>query len=389
MIDQKIGKHCTGCTACANSCPVSAIIMKPDSEGFLQPKVNHENCIRCGLCESVCSIATPQKSKCRDPEVYASWNLNEEIRKQSTSGGVFTALAQAFIEHGGYVAGAIYDSNFTIKHILTNTPEEITLLRQSKYAQSLLGNLFSQIEERLKNGKMVLFCGTPCQTSGLQRFLKKDYSTLYCCDFICRGVISPDVYRKFLEDSNKRHSAPLACVHFKNKEFGWNRFSTKLSYTDGSSYHLDRNTDYYMRGFLRHNLYIRPSCHVCAFKSIPRYADISLGDFWGIGKYKECLDNDMGTSAVLVSSEKGKQLISWSEDKLYLEKRTLDEVTTGNSCLLNSAGEGEFREYFFKRFRNQDFFKLVDRIDRMSLHLTPKDYILRNLSVIKHKLLGR
>lgn len=363
--------------------------MKADDEGFLQPVVNQEKCIKCGLCVKACPIATPQHSQCSEPQVYASWNVDEEIRRESTSGGVFTALAEVFIARGGYVAGAVYDHDFKIKHILTNNQEDISLLRQSKYAQSELGNLFFQIRDRLKMGYKVLFCGTPCQAAGLKRFLKKEYDGLYCCDFICRGVISPSVYQKFLSDCGKRHTAMLKRVHFKNKEFGWNRFSTKLSYDDGSSYHLDRDSDYYMRGFLKHNLYIRPSCHMCAFKSIPRYADISLGDFWGIGNYKACLDNDMGTSVVLVNSIKGKELIEWAKNQLYIEPRILDEVIAGNSCLLHSAQEGKFREYFFKKMKTQDFFRLIEKIDKKSVYLTPQERILRGLSNIKHKIVGK
>lgn len=389
MIDQVIGKRCTGCTACVNRCPVSVIRMEADDEGFLQPIVDQNTCIRCEVCTKVCPIITPKPSSYKEPDVYASWNFDEKIRKESTSGGVFTALAQAFITHGGIVAGATYDSDFGIKHILIEHEDEIALLRQSKYAQSKLEDLFLHIEDNLKQGKNVLFCGTPCQSVGLQRFLKKAYDNLYCCDFICRGVISPDVYRKFLHDCSQRHSAELMRVQFKNKDFGWNRFSTKLSYADGSVYHLDRNKDYYMRGYLKHNLYIRPCCYDCKFKSIPRHSDISLGDFWGIGNYKEQLDNDMGTSVVLVNSEKGKKILDWASHALYLELRSLDEVTHGNRCLLYSAEEGEFREFFFKKFRKYDFFKLIEKIDDKSLHLTIKDRVLRDLSKFKHKILGR
>ena len=370
-----------------NRCPVSAITMKNDKEGFLQPVVDEAACVNCKLCIIICPVVTHEENHYFMPEVYASWNLDENIRKESTSGGIFTALAQAFMRQDGFVAGAIYDDDFEIRHILTNLPDDIERLRQSKYAQSRLDNLFEQIEDRLKHNEKVLFCGTPCQSAGLQSFLQKEYDNLYCCDFICRGVISPTVYKKFLADCNKRHDSNLIRVHFKNKEFGWNRFSTKLSYEDGSAYHLDRDSDYFMRGYLKQNLYMRTSCYSCDFKSIPRCSDISLGDFWGIGRYKASLDDNLGTSVVLVNSEKGRTLLHWAESKLYLERRIMEEVVAGNSCLCNSAEKGEFRKYFFERFQNQDFFKLIDRIERKSLHLTITERIMKNLSDFKRNIL--
>ena len=384
MIDKNIGKNCTGCTACRNICPKNAITMREDREGFFYPVVEQEQCVSCGLCISVCPVLHFYKKEAyQEPEVYAGWNLEDDIRISSTSGGVFTALAEAVMERGGYVAGAIYDEQFSICHIVTDQKEMIPLLRQSKYAQSALSTVYREIKGLLDRGEMVLFCGTPCQSAGLQQYLKKDYEKSYFCDFICRGVISQKVYHKFLDDTAKQKKSTLKTVQFKNKDFGWNQFSTKLSFENQSIYQKDRNQDSYMRGYLKHNLFIRPSCSNCKFKEIPRNSDLSLGDFWGISNYNKELDNDRGTSVILVNSRKGKELLGWSKDRLFLEQRSLDEVLLGNQCLLHSAPAGEFRAYFFDHMDHESFEQLLLKIDRKAQHLTWKDIIMNLRNGIK------
>lgn len=388
MVSRDTVPNCTGCAACANACHLSAIEMIADNEGFFYPSVDNAKCVKCGKCRKSCpSVRDMDTSRFFQPDVYAAWNTDEQIRILSTSGGVFTALAEAIIEQGGHVAGAFYDEDFRICHGVVNSQEELPRLRQSKYAQSWVGNTFQEVSRLLKSGETVLFCGSPCQSAGLQQFLGKDYENLYCCDFICRGVISPKVYAKFLKDMQPDSSIAVDRVHFKNKDFGWNRFSTKLTFQDGSTYHKDRNEDYYMRGYLRHNLYIRPSCHQCQYKSLPRISDISLGDFWGIGNYDQTLDNEKGTSVILVNSEKGKALLALAQKSLVLHQRTLDEVKAGNSCLLQVAQPGKFRSFFFKKMDRYSFDKLILMIDKKSKAVPLRVVILRKLGILKRHLL--
>ena len=389
MIQNALDCNCTGCSACVNACPVSAITMEPDAFGFSMPRVNNEKCIKCRKCLISCPSLNPlQGSPYRDPEVFAAWHKDEQIRVESTSGGVFSALSEAVLARDGYVVGAEYDGEFLIRHTIIHSEKEIKRQRQSKYAQSDLGSIFSDIKKLLDNQQLVLFCGTPCQSAGLQKYLSKAYANLYCCDFICRGVISPKVYRKFLHDMHPASGAALNKVHFKNKDFGWNRFSTKLTFSDGSSYQRDRNEDYYMCGYLRHNLYLRDCCYQCDYKTLPRISDISLGDFWGIGNYDPSLDNEQGTSVVLVNSEKGQQLLRWACEQLVLTERTINEVLAGNSCLQTSATRGEFRDYFFKKIDNTHFAALIERIDKMSVKLSFTDRILQRLSAVKRWIMG-
>lgn len=378
MVDKIIGDCCTGCSACMNRCPKQAITLVPNSEGFWYPSVSQTKCVYCNLCISTCPILKPKQSlNFSDPEVYAAWNKDEEIRIESTSGGVFSALAKVFIQGGGCVVGARYCENFTIAHYLIKREEDISLLRQSKYAQSDLHSIFRTIQSKLKSGEKVLFCGTPCQVAGLQTFLNKEYCNLYTCDFICRGVISPKVYQKFLNDMSQKYGSVLRTVQFKNKDYGWNRFSTKLGFQNETCYQKDRDCDFYMKGYLKHNLFLRPSCHNCQFKSLPRVSDLSLGDFWGIGNYQKELDTNKGTSVVLINSPKGKELFLEMKDMLVYSKRTLNEVLTGNSCLLHSAPVGEFRTYFFRYMNKKPFDKLIEKIEYKSQHLTLKEKLAR------------
>lgn len=388
MIDNAPNCNCTGCSACVNACPVSAIAFVPNDKGFLIPKVDEGKCIKCRKCLAVCPSLSPLQKECyRGPAVYAAWNKDEAIRVDSTSGGVFSALAEEIIARGGYVVGAEYDAEFGVRHTIISGRNQIKQQRQSKYTQSDLGLVFRDVKTLLDKGSLVLFCGTPCQSAGLQKYLRKDYDNLFCCDFICRGVISPKVYRKFLADMLPCEGS-LQKVHFKNKDFGWNRFSTKLTFEDGSVYQKDRNDDYYMRGYLRHNLYLRDCCYQCDYKSLPRTSDISLGDFWGIGNYDPSLDNEQGTSVVLINSEKGNILFGWTGKRLMSTERTIEEVLSGNGCLLNSAARGEYRDYFFEKMDKVPFPKLIERIDEKSLKLSKKDKLFRLLSHIKHLLKG-
>lgn len=380
MVDKIIGEHCTGCSACVNRCPKQAISFVSDSEGFWYPSISQSKCTQCDLCINTCPILKPKRnSNFFEPKVYAAWNKDENIRIQSTSGGVFSALAKSFIRNGGYVVGAKYCNDFTIAHCIIEQEVDIPLLRQSKYAQSDLSDIFRKIQRKLKLGKKVLFCGTPCQSAGLQSFLNKDYSNLYTCDFICRGVISPKVYRKFLRDMSQRYDSALKTVQFKNKDYGWNLFSTKLGFQNGTSYQEDRNHDFYMKGYLKHNLYLRPSCHNCKFKIFPRVSDLSLGDFWGIGNYQKELDSNKGTSVVLINSQKGKELFFWMEDKIVYSERKLSEVLAGNACVLHSAPAGEFRSYFFRHIDKLPFDKLIEKIEYKSQHLTLKEKLAREI----------
>ena len=372
MINITDKTKCTGCSACVNVCPKSAIDFCDDPSGYRYPVVNETKCVNCSLCEKVCPIINPVdvSDNFNEPIVKAAWNLDKEIRINSTSGGVFSAIADSFIENGGFVVGAEYTEDFGIRHIVISDKDKIRQIRQSKYAHSYLGHIFKTIKNLLYNGEKVLFCGTPCQVAGLKKYLIKDYHNLFLVDFICRGIISQKIYKKYLESVERHTNSKITKVHFKNKDFGWNRFSTKLSLSNGDEYHKDRYHDEYMVGYLKYNLYLRPCCHDCQFKTLPRIADLSLGDFWGIANSDKTLDNDQGTSVVLINSEKGLKYFDGLSEMLFSTDSSIEQVVKGNSCLLNIAPKGEYSEYFYKHFEKKDFIELIHSVEK-------KDYFKR------------
>lgn len=331
---------CTGCFACMNTCPVDAVKVESDSQGFLCPVIDKSKCVSCGKCAESCPILREKKETIySEPKCYAAWSKDENIRFQSTSGGVFTHLAQSVIEDGGTVVGARYKSDQLVEHALIRKKEEIEQLRQSKYVQSEIGFIFREIEKELKSEKTLLFVGTPCQCAGLKAFLEKDYENLFLCDFICRGVNSPLVYVKYLRELEEKYGSKVKRVWFKNKTFGWNNFATKIIFEDGQEYIADRETDPFMLGYIKSKttLYMRDSCYKCQFKGANRPVDITLGDFWGVEKYFPNIETKNGISVVLVHTEKGKLFFNKTTDRLFILSSSLEKVFSNNPCAIKSV----------------------------------------------------
>ena len=361
MID-KVKDACTGCSACHIKCPVDAIHMSPDMEGFLRPEIDMAVCIQCQLCEKVCSVLPSHKGReTQPPEVFAAWTRDNELRIQSTSGGIFSELARQILNQRGWVAGARYYPDHSVGHTCINTEENLPILRQSKYLQSALGQTLHEVKALADTGVQVLFCGTPCQAAGLHALLGKEYSNVIICDFICRGVTSPMVYQMYLSDLEKEFGAPVEMIQFKNKNIGWNQFCTFIRFQNGKTYQKDRYQDAYMFGYLKSNLYIRPCCYECKFKDIKRVADISLGDFWGIGNTRPHLDQNKGTSLVLLNTEKGRALFASVKDRLVWESCTYEESLAGNLALRQSPLRPRNRQAFFALLQSTGSFHAVMR----------------------------
>lgn len=355
-------KDCCGCQVCMNICPKQCISMQPDDEGFLYPCVDHETCIECGLCEKRCpAVNRAETANEFEQKVFACWNLDPDTRINSTSGGIISALSEKVIEAGGYVVGAYYKDDFTVAHMIGSNSDDINLLRQSKYLQSDTGMIYQAVKNALKTGKTVLFCGTPCHNAALRNYLIKIPDNLIQCDFICRGVISPKVFTCFLEYLEKKYHGKVTKVQFKNKDFGWNRFSTKIRFDNGAEYIKDRYHDPYMVSYLRYSVSLRPSCYECKYKGSERFADITVGDFWGIGALNPELDENKGTSLVIINSQKGRDAFDSIGDTVFYEERAMADIPGGNMCFTKSPKPGKFRELFFKDLGKKSFGSIYKR----------------------------
>lgn len=341
-----IKDNCYGCSACLNICPNNAIEMQENEEGFKYPVIN-KNCTNCGLCKKVCPHLAGNFENNSNPKCFA-FMASDDIRMKSSSGGAFPVLAKYFIERGGYVAGAVYNENIEVQHIISNKLEDIEKMRNSKYFQSNINNCYLETKKILENNGLVLFTGTPCQIAGLKSFLRKDYTNLYCVDIICHGVPSPKVFRKYIKEKLKNKDEKWLSTNFRDKS---NEFWSKLTITTKTTITTTRDSaqnDVFMRAFLS-NMCLRKTCTNCKFQTIPRQGDITIGDFWGIWKYDKNLNDEKGTSAVLNNNQKGKFLIDiLKENAKCFKSVPLKYALKGNPCLTSSSIAHNARNLFFK-----------------------------------------
>jgi len=352
-------EECNGCCACVDVCPTKAISLKIDFEGFWYPEVTKSLCTDCGLCEKVCPELHASELKKNDfdkPICYAAHHKNIEIRFDSTSGGLFSALANQSYKEGGYVGGAIYNNDFSVRHIISNDKKDLEKIRSSKYLQSDASNLYLQINNLVKRGEKVLVCGTPCQMAALRRFLQKDYENLIIVDFVCLGVNSPKVFRKYLDSLELKAGSKVSYVKAKNKELGWRTLTTRVAFENGDFIYDPINTNLFTQGYIVARCYCRPSCYSCKFKGFPRIADITLADFWGIEKIDKSLDNDLGTSMVLLNSNKGVNFFESIKAKIAYREVPFETILPGNKALISPIAPSKIdRTSFFKELNFETF----------------------------------
>lgn len=353
-------KSCTGCAACFNICPVDAIKMEYNEEGFLYPVIDEEKCILCGKCAKICpELNIDKKNKLfhEKGECYAMM-AEDEIRKVSSSGGAFSLLAEYILEQNGCVCGASFADDFmSVKHVVVINRDNLGQLRGSKYLQSDIQESYRVLEEYLKQGKQVLFSGTPCQVSGFKMYLSKEYKNLLLVDIICHGVPSPKIYQKYVKE--KSNGRKLVKTDFREKAYwGWGT-ATSLFFEDGSVYRGDCYTDEYWRGFLG-GLETRACCGECQYANPQRVGDITLGDFWGVKEISQKLDDSKGTSLLLVNSKKGHEFLRVIQKNcLLLEKIELSKVLelgkTRNGQLLHPTKSHWARKRFFELVQTKSF----------------------------------
>lgn len=396
-IDNK--QSCSGCSACVQACPKQCISFEEDEQGFRYPSVNNELCVNCGLCEKVCPCIN-ENEQTIPLDIYAAKNPDEEIRKDSSSGGIFTMLAESIIDEGGVVFGARFNEKWNVVHDYTETKEGLAAFRGSKYVQSVIGDTYKQVRDFLKADRKVLFSGTPCQIAGLRLFLRKDYDNLYTVDFICHGVPSPGVFRWYLQEeinnyaarqssekiqfcSSPIHSIPkgdvllpegvsIEGIRFRDKREGWKKYSFVLLLAEASaegkkntvlfSSNVCENT--FLKGFCS-DLYLRPSCHKCPSRDFKSGSDIIIADFWGQEYMFPEFDNDTGVSSVIVKTEKGRQLLSILKNPI-IERKNIDQVLLYNPSLVFSKQTPSQSRKFWNMPLNMTFNARVNKARTIS-----------------------
>ena len=346
---------CVGCQACATICPKSAIDMVI-TDGFKYPQINMDKCVDCHLCEKVCPAINELKNTNSDkPEVLAVWSKDTQLRTSCTSGGACYELSKHFISTGGYVAGVVWTADYrNAQYILTNNLKDLERLKQTKYFQPRMDDIYSKVKKILENGDKVLYIGSACTNDALKKFLGKDYDNLYCLDYICRGYTSQVFHDKRIQYLEQKHKSKIKHVQYKNKKMGWTKFGTLFTFENGDEEYINRADDSYELMFKIEDNNTRPSCYVCKYRAVPRHTDITVGDFWGIkGANPEDLQN--GISAVILSSEKGKKLFEEVSDSFVYEEHQISEVSAGNGALLNQFKMSDNAHSFFEDLNSISF----------------------------------
>ena len=349
MVQLATERSCTGCMACASVCPKNCITMKADADGFSCPVVDEAACVGCGLCEKACPVLTEAQYK-HTPTAYAARSQDTAMRLESSSGGVFTELARQILAQGGAVFGAVYDENFRVVHACAEDESTLAKMRGAKYAQSDLTGIFRDVKARLNRGQQVLFAGTPCQVAGLLGFLGRYYENLITVDFVCHSVPSPMVWAEYVKSLGD-----VASVNLSAKDTGWSRYRYCHRFEDrsGAVRRIPNGESLYMKLFVGDYIN-RRSCSECHFKGYARGSDLTIGDFWGIWDIAPDLDDNMGTSVVLVQSERGRILWDAVCPSLDIREVTLEEASRQNRAMLVPAPASKNRDAVLEQVRRGD-----------------------------------
>lgn len=368
--NEEHGTHCTGCSACLSICPKGCITMAKDNEGFLYPHVEQSSCIHCRACLNTC-LASENMPKSPKVKALVMQNRNDGIRTISSSGGVFYELAKVVIDKGGVVFGVRLNEANVAVHCSASTMSELMPMLGSKYVQSEIGDTFAKARDLLQMGKTVLYSGTPCQIAGLKAFLRKDYANLLAVDIICHGTPSNKAWQAYL----KAHK-PIKNASFRNKDKGWAGFSMKLEHEKGF-YRKNLETDAYLYAFL-HNLNLRRSCYDCRFKTVQRCSDLTLGDFWGVDRVIKGWNDDMGTSLVLVQSDKGQKLLE-QIDCFRQDEVEVDAALRWNTAAKQSVLRPNARDDFYNRLDSEPFGQVCPKIKKSQIRkIKERLYKLKN-----------
>lgn len=353
-------KMCTGCAACVNICPKNALKLKQDEFGYYRAELEAILCVNCGLCEKVCpALKLPEKHNNEKPECVAFIAKEEEVLKSSSSGGVFSLLAREAFRKQGYVAGAAWKSDFSVEHILIDKEDDLHKLQKSKYLQTYIGDSFKKVKEKLQKGEFVLYTGCPCQIAGLKKYLGKEYDNLILVDLLCGNSPSAKFFKKYLDESFPQG---ILKYEFRNKKQGWNSECVKITLANGEELvRRGEAQDNYQRVYHNHTM-CAPHCENCKYQALPRFGDLTIGDFWGYSKRDKDIDTKKGISVVLINNEKGKKYFDLiPQESINVKKNVPLEWLGGNGYALKGHNySSPYRDRFYEAIQKISFSKAVE-----------------------------
>jgi polysaccharide pyruvyl transferase WcaK-like protein/coenzyme F420-reducing hydrogenase beta subunit len=350
--------RCTGCGLCVAACASSAISMQESADGFLYPLIEDELCSHCDLCEQICPARQKQPAQ-PQPKAYAACCIDEKTRLVSSSGGIFTPLAQDLFKFGGYVCGAVYNTSLGVVHTIIEDASDLPLLRGSKYRQSDLSLVYAPIRQLLEAERPILFVGTPCQTMAIRAWCN-DHNYLLTAALACHGVPSPLLFNKYISEIEKKQGQKALYVDFKYKGLGWRRAQTRIHFSGGVFYDDLNRESAFMQAFLG-NLCLRLSCHDCYAKG-GAYADLLIGDYWGIEKVLPGFGDDKGVSVVLAMSNKGRSALLGISNQLQLQETTFADAWRYNPAIVRSMPYNARRQDFLNQLNDKPLAELVNSL---------------------------
>lgn len=365
----EIGNACTGCMACLASCPFDAIT-QTERDGFYYPIIDYDKCRQCGKCEKACPVIARQNNDfgewtpVQEAHCHIGWHTNAEVRRVSSSGGIFSACAEKVLDDGGVVCGAIYDENMVIRHVAIENRADLEALRRSKYAQSDTSKIFHDVEPYLKANRRILFCGTPCQVAAMRRVFPRDrFPNLILISLACMAVASPVVFRQYVAWVEQKYGDKMVELAFRTKKYGWTVGMKIATFKNKGERTLILEESFFMRGFLRDN-FIRHSCEGCQFRKGSSGADLTLGDFWGCGRfYRGAVGNKhrLGFSGVVVYTPEGESLLT-DNQHVYIEEVPLDELLNYNKGWLPEVKVKRTAQEFLEASRGDPSMSFVTKM---------------------------
>lgn len=401
-------QNCTGCALCANVCAHDAINMVWNADGFLVPQVDATRCMNCGACVRACPAQSEHLEKLRaetggppePPVAYGGWNTDNETHLASSSGGIFTALAQHTFNAGGCVFGVIWSSKDTAEFTKAENMAELAAMRGSKYTQAMPGTVYRQVKAELKKGRQVLFCGTSCQVYALRRYLRKEYDNLLLVDILCHGVPSRHLLQAYIREYEEGEGKTIDRIQFRDKAGNWQQYHVRKHFTDGSSITHMNWDDMFMRIFVG-DFALNAACYNCPHARFPRVGDITLGDFWGeLQQLHPTWPIAAGIGSILGNSKKGMQVLQTllKTQEIELKGVSLDEMIQGqkSSYSRQQMQLPQLRRYVLTMLKHQrlmtSYHKIFNceqcgpfRLKTGSL----LNRLYKKLRCIKHRIAGR